>query len=592
MKTPSQPIADLQTARQTRAREYFRKLRFRRKGLLLLAVLVPLAVLSLYFHIQFTYTLKSSGKLHLAALAESQRNTIDQFLQERVANIFGLFQSGRFSARPDDRVMVECLQALRQTCDSFIDVGFFDAKGIQIGYAGPFPHLQGQDYSREEWFQALGQSDRDYHISDIYLGFRKKPHFTIAATTTIAGELVVARATLDPEKFYLFLRSISRGQGTDIAIINKQGYYQVVDPTRGAVLTKAPYLPPEGDAVGADEIELDGDSVVTAYAWFRRVPWALVVSQPFRIAHEAMYQVRRIMLLITAVITVLTGSILWVTTDRLLERAEQTAEARENLHWQLVHASKLAAVGELAAGVAHEINNPLAAIAATSGVIRDLLTPELQLEWTPEAIVKELDDIDTMVFRARGIITQLMHFSRKSTPRLVPSNVNEVLDGVVSGLKEREFHLSGIQLVRDYQLDLPEVLVDPDQLGQVFLNLINNAGDAIQESGTITLSTRSDDRCVRVAVSDTGCGIPPEEMEKIFLPFHTTKQVGKGTGLGLSISLSIVESLKGRIEAESALGVGSTFVVVLPITTIGEPNGGTGRRQEESNGQTENPPGR
>jgi two-component system NtrC family sensor kinase len=203
---------------------------------------------------------------------------------------------------------------------------------------------------------------------------------------------------------------------------------------------------------------------------------------------------------------------------------------------------------------------------ATTGVIRDLFDPEFNLPWTPEMIREELANIDKAVFRARGITQTLLKFSRKTTPRLALGNLNRLLDEVVGGLKEQEFQVSNITLVRDYQPDLPRVAMDADQMSQVFLNLINNAGDAIDGPGTITLSTRRDGDWVRVTVTDTGAGMTSEVMQQVFLPFYTTKEVGKGTGLGLSVSSSIVESLGGRIEVQSMPGAGSSFTVVLPVS--------------------------
>ena len=186
------------------------------------------------------------------------------------------------------------------------------------------------------------------------------------------------------------------------------------------------------------------------------------------------------------------------------------------------------------------------------------------MQWTPETIREELANIDSAVFKARGITQTLLKFSRKSAPRLVPGNLNGILDEVVGGLKEQEFQVSNIELVRDYDHDLPEILLDPDQMSQVFLNLINNAGDAIDGSGSITLSTRRNAGSIRVTVTDTGAGMNSEVMQQVFLPFYTTKEVGKGTGLGLSVSSSIVESFGGRIEVQSMPGAGSSFTVVLP----------------------------
>lgn len=534
---------------------------------LALAYVIPIAMLSLYFHLQFNYTLKDSGKLHLSALAESQRNTVDLFLQERVVNIFKLFHSDRFTVTPSENDMQGFLQSLREASDSFIDVGFFNESGVQIGYAGPYPYLLGRDYSHEDWFQKLMGRAGNYYISDIYLGFRQKPHFTIAVKQTIDDRGYVMRATMDPDKLYLFLRTLSRGQGVDSALINQEGYYQVVDPDRGEPLRKAIYMPPAASKSGAEEVNWKDDVSLVAYAWLGEAPWVLVTRQPLGMAYAAMYRARKVMIIGTALMVLLVVGAIYLITDRLFRRAQATEESREELRSQLLQAAKLVSVGELAAGVAHEINNPLAIIASESGLIRDMLDPEFKMDSSPESIRAELEHIDRAVYRARGITQKLLSFVRKQDAKLVSSNLNQLLDEVVSGLKEREFKVANIQLIRDYDLDLPEIPVYPDQLRQVFLNLINNAGDAIEGPGKITLTTRHDDEnnTIAITVTDTGKGMTPDQMSRIFVPFYTTKEVGKGTGLGLPISLSIIESHGGRFEVQSLPDAGSSFTVVLPV---------------------------
>ena len=550
---------------ESRIRETFGRLRFRLQVGLLLAFLAPLAVLSLHFHLEFNYALKRTGRLQLTALAQSQRNTIDLFLRERVLNVFSLFQ-GRLSQTlpPTQADMEDYLRELRQANDAFIDFGFFDPEGLQVGYAGPFPFLQGKDYSKQEWFSTLSQQDRNYYVSDIYLGFREKLHFTIAVKQQLAGETWVMRATLDPNKFYQFLRTISEGKGINIALINEQGFYQVVDPNTAEPFSRCEFLPTSPEEISVEEVRSNGDSILVAFARSKETLWTLIVKQPFGVAYARLYQVRRIMIASTVLLVLAIGTALWLTVDRLVKRAQATAETKADLQTQLFHATKLAAVGELAAGIAHEINNPLAAISANCGVIKDMLDPQFHVDWKPEDLKEELDNIDRMVFRAREIITKLMDFSRKHPPQLVPCSVNEILDDVVSGLKAREFAVSDIEVVKNYDPAIPVIPLDPDQIRQVFLNLLNNAGDAIEGAGTITLSSRCADGYIRVAFTDTGKGIPPQELERIFLPFHTTKEVGKGTGLGLSISLNIVESMGGEIQVQSTPGFGSTFTVVLP----------------------------
>ena len=564
-KTAAENRASMSPGTRMDNAEYFSKLRLRLKLGLLAAFSLPVIALAVYFHFQFNPTLRETGKLHLASLAESQRNTVDLFLQERVTNIFSLFHSTVFTLDPSQQQMDRYLQGLRQTSDAFIDVGFCNSEGMQVGYAGPFPDLYGKDYGNEEWFISVMERDTNYYVSDIYLGFRQKPHFTIAVKQLIDTKPYVMRATLDPDKFYMFLRNISRGKSVDSVLVNKGGYYQVVAPDRGALLEKSEYMPPGNEESGVEEISANRNSILVAYFWLKETPWVLMVRQPLEIAYAEIHRARTIMIASTAAIMAVIGFLVWIMTDRLLAEDQATAESVEKLQSELIHASKMASVGELAAGIAHEINNPLAVIVATTGVIRDLFDPEFDLQWTPETIREELANIDIAVFRARGITQTLLKFSRKTPPQLVLGNLNSILDEVVGGLKEQEFQVSDIDLVRDYAPDLPEIPIDADQIGQVFLNLINNAGDAIDGAGTITLSTRHKDGSVRVTVTDTGGGMTSEVMQRVFLPFYTTKEVGKGTGLGLSVSSSIVESFGGRIEVQSMPGAGSSFTVVLPV---------------------------
>lgn len=547
-------------------KKYFKQLRVRLIVGLALSFMLPHILLSAYFHFQFSSTLKKSGKLNLAALSESQRNTIDLFLQERVVNLFGLFQTSYFSTTPSTGDMEYYLQNLRSVSDAFIDVGFLCSNGIQTGYAGPFSFLQGKNYSKEEWFNALLNHEKKYYISDIYLGFRNKPHFTIATVHIIGDKTYVMRSTLDPDKFYMFLRTISHGKKVESSLINKKGLYQIVDPDRGKLLGMCDYMPPDTDKNGVYEIIENSGPVLIAHTWLKETDWALLVRQPLGIAHAQMYHARRIMTITQVAILLLIAVLIFFTTKKLISSAQETAEKKRQLHYQLIHASKLASVGELATGVAHEINNPLAIITSTAGVIKDMLNPEFNLDASPENILNEVDIIESAAFRARGITMQLLNFGRKNGVRFLQCNVNNILDDIIAGgLKKREFKVSDIELILKYDPDLPEIYLDPDQIRQVFLNLINNAGDAISGPGSITIITKRDDENIYVTIKDSGKGMAANQMKQIFNPFYTTKEVGKGTGLGLSVSLGIVESMGGTISAQSLKGAGSAFTVSLPI---------------------------
>ena len=562
--------ADISGSNGDETKNYFKRLKKRLMVSMVIAFLVPLMLLSVYFHVQFNVTLKNSSKLHLISLSESLTNTIDLFLQERVVNIFNLFHGVGFKLNPTQQDMNGYLRNLIETSDSFVDVGFLDKFGHKKGYAGPFPYLHEKDYSKEIWFTALMNQPENYYVSDIYMGFRNKPHFTIAVKQRVDSEIYVMRATLDPDKFYLFLRTIGRGKGVDAALINEKGEYQVVDPNQGMPLAQSHFIPPVLSGSGVTEISKQGRTELVACTWLREVPWVLSIKQPLNIAYADMYKARRIIIFATILVIIMILSVILFSTRRLLNRAEANEEARKELKSQLFHAAKLVSVGELAAGIAHEINNPLAIISSQCGVISDMFDPEVggdahMKPETPDNIVRELGIIDEAVGRARDITQKLLKSARKTKPKLEKCNVNQILDDVVDGLIEKEFQVANIELVKDYDSHLPEILLDQDHIYQVFQNLVNNAGDAIEGPGKITLTTRTKDENVQVVVSDTGKGMTHEQMGKIFLPFFTTKEVGKGTGLGLGISLSIVESMGGRIDVQSMPEAGSSFIVSLPI---------------------------
>lgn len=567
----SQKIEEAFEKRQTistltdKRKKYFKKLKIRLGVGLMAAFMLPYAVFFVYFQCEFNATLKNTGRLNLEALSNSQKNTIDLFLQERVVNIFSLFHSVDFSLNPSQDQMQKFLKNLKQVNNAFIDVGFLNTDGIQTGYAGSFLNLKDIDYSSENWFKILLNQDRHYFISDIYLGFRGKPHFTIAVRQIIDGKPYIMRSTLDPDKFYSFLRSISNEKQVESALINQDGFYQSVNPDRGQLLGKSEYIPPGTNLSGVMEINDNGVPILIGFAWLKETPWALMVRQPLNIAHAQMYQSRRIMTIILAIVFFGIAVGIWFANNRLFNHALVMVEKKEELRHQLFHVAKLASVGELATGVAHEINNPLAIIVATSGVVRDMLNPEFNLNPSHEEIIKEMDTIDSAAFRARTITRQLLAFGRKNEPKLVPCNINQVIDEVMSGLKEREFKLAQIEIIRNYDPGLPEIMLDHDQMCQVFFNLLNNAGDAISGPGQITITTSRTPSDIQITIKDTGKGMSAEQLGKIFHPFFTTKEAGKGTGLGLSVSLNIIESVGGMIDVKSQQGAGSSFTILLPI---------------------------
>jgi len=223
---------------------------------------------------------------------------------------------------------------------------------------------------------------------------------------------------------------------------------------------------------------------------------------------------------------------------------------------QLIQAEKMSALGQLAGGLAHEINNPLSGILGLTQLVLETLPAGTQSH-------QDLTDIEKAVFRCKKIITSLLSFARQEKTRMEPVSMNEVIEETLT-LCDRQMELKRVKIERRFGEGLPLVTGDFQQLMQVFLNLFTNARDAMPEGGSITVSTRLAGHWVEASVADTGAGIPEDILGRIFDPFFTTKPVGKGTGLGLSVCLGIINKHNGSISAHSAPGSGTTFIIRLP----------------------------
>ena len=555
---------------------YYRQQQRRNVVRLVLTYLLPLIILTLYFAFQYRQIVIASAKAHLIAIAENQANTLDLFLRERVVNLSNLIDNPKLEIPPSSEAMQSLLGTLRQNSETFVDIGFFDSRGIQVAYAGPYPQLRKRDYSREAWWLALKRARESFVITDIYLGFRNKPHFTIAVSRTIRGEYLVLRATLDPERFYDYIAHLEHPSEVNTSIVNEAGYYQVVTPNVGSPLAQAAIIPPRDPKLNAQEISLRGQTVYYAYSWLRTCNWALIVQSGSDLRRSFGGRSFVGIFAFSAAVIGLILFIIVIRARRIVEDLRRTDRTRAELSDNLLHASRLAAVGELASGIAHEINNPLAIISEEVGLVKDALNPEFKLGKTLEDLKPSLDHIQEAVFRCRDITRKLLAFVRKTDLHLETYDIHLVIEDMLQGFYQHEIAVSNVKIVKRFAGQPAMVRMDKNQIQQVFLNLINNAIDAIRERGEITITTAVRDGRVYASVSDTGVGMTQEQLNKIFLPFFTTKEVGKGTGLGLSISYGIIKSLGGNISVGSTLGEGSTFTIDLPLVNAASAATGAG----------------
>jgi PAS domain S-box-containing protein len=231
----------------------------------------------------------------------------------------------------------------------------------------------------------------------------------------------------------------------------------------------------------------------------------------------------------------------------------------KQMEQQLIMTDRLASIGELVSGIAHELNNPLTSVIGFSELLKEADIPQ--------EIKEDLDTISSEAGRAANIVRNLLTFARKHDPVRQQSQINSIIDDVLK-LRAYEHKVNNISILKDLAKDLPEIMVDYFQIQQVFLNIVVNAEQAMLEAhkgGTLLITTSRLENIIRVAFTDDGPGIPEKDVNKIFNPFFTTKEVGKGTGLGLSICHGVVSAHSGQTYVQSKPGKGATFTIELPI---------------------------
>lgn len=544
---------------------YYRHLRRRFMAIIFFIAFVPLILLSgtIYYH--YSRTVKEKIRGELKNMVENRQNTIDLFLKDRAIDLRVLAHTHSFDyleRRENLRIVFQLLQKFDPV---FVDLGVIDEQGNHVAYIGAYA-LEGKNYSSAAWFQSV--MEKGVYISDVFLGFRNVPHFVIAIRRVEAGRPWILRATVDMETINRLMTTALLGKRGNAYMLNRAGVFQMCGRDQSRVLQRSDFEMPTLFP-GIEEREgygPHGEPILYAMAWLKNNDWLMVLEQNLKDELGPMIQVKNVVLIIFGVSSLIIILSTLIITGRVIGSLEEIDRQRSELTDQLIRADKLAAIGKLASGIAHEINNPLAVIAEKAGWMEDLLgEDEMKKDPNYGELLEAAQDIKKHVNRGKKVTHRLLGFARKMEMVYEEINLNSILDETVYFL-EREATFRTIDIIRDYQEPLPRITSDGSQLQQVFLNMLNNAIDAIEKNGKIQISTRSRHGGVQVSFTDTGPGIPTEDLERIFDPFYTTKPVNKGTGLGLSISYGIIKKLGGQITVESEVGKGTTFKIVLPLS--------------------------
>ena len=551
-------------------RDYYHSLT---RNMLLTVIIVsftPMILVGGIILYQFQASYHEKIHAHLEELVQKHKQNIDSFLKEKLGDIRFLADNFTFEELRDETCLTDKLESLQKEFGLvFVDLGVISENGIQIAYAGPFK-LGKALYSQADWFQKAMKSK--YFISDVFLGLRGLPHFIVAVRDNWMGEKWILRATIDFVAFNSLVENIRIGETGFAFILNKEGKFQT-KPLLDIVTTRKPYIDFLSDRnTTKDEIHVvertdeSGHKNIYVAASLKNGDWLLVYQQR---ASDAFSDFRRT-LRVALIIMLLGGlgiiTMAFILSRRMVNRIARADREKQMMNKQVVETGKLASVGELAAGIAHEINNPVAIMVEEAGWIEDILEDEeFKESENLDEFIRALEQIRTQGRRCKEITHKLLHFARKTDSRIQEVQINDLIEELVE-LSAQKAKYSNVTINTALQKDLPPLHVSETEVQQVFLNLINNALDAMdKKGGVIDVTTLMEGDHIAVQVAENGPGIPEANLVRIFDPFFTTKPVGKGTGLGLSICYGIIKKMGGEIDVHSVMGVGTTFRVLIPL---------------------------
>jgi len=543
-------------------------------GVTLAFSIIPLSITAIASYSYYANAIRSEARRDVEQLTSNAQYSLEGFVQQATAGLRLIAHDMTLEELSDEAVIARVLRNLRKSLGSYVDLGLITSAGIQQSYVGPY-NLKGKNYADQDWFHEI--QFRDAYFSDVFIGYRNIPHFAVAVKhETDDGRFYIVRATFDTEALTQQVAPLRIGPATDVFITNRSGVLQTPSRLGRNILdpSPAPCPPYSASAELQEGFDASGRPYILGYAYIRDSPFVLMtLRRPDAVlAHLAAFR-NKVVEVVVSTTVVIALIVLWGSTY-LVRRIRASELARSKALREMEYASKMATIGRLAAGVAHEINNPLAIINEKAGLLKDYHLG--RSDPASEKVTGLADSILASVARCSAVTHRLLGFAKRMDVSRERIQMDALLDEVL-GFLGKESIYRNITISRHFPEQPLIVESDRGQLQQVFLNVISNALEAVDDGGRIDLFIEQpDEGTIAVAIADNGRGIAQEDLERIFEPFYTTKKIG-GTGLGLSITYGIVERLGGHITAASAAGQGTRFTITLPVRNNGLTGGNHGR---------------
>jgi signal transduction histidine kinase len=551
--------------------------------ILVIIVFLPLALLTAYEYKVTKATFEAEALARSARFVAKTRRTESFLLSKKRFALEFIIRDNTLEQLLQPGRMTTLLENLNKGLGLFLDLGVIDAQGRQRAYSGPY-HLENADYSDQPWFKEI--QNRGIFISDVFMGLRNLPHIIIAVKQAQAdGSFYVLRTAVSIERLTEILSHEQTGEVGDAFLVNHEGVLQTPSRYFGQILNKVPLMVPEfsdytegyqvdglkhealltlaGDGKGLPEA-VPQETLVVSYAYVENSPFVLMLVSP---KSELMAQWQQTKVKIVVFLACTVGLILLVllcVVTYLVNAIYMADQKRVMTLHEIEYSEKMASIGRLAAGIAHEINNPLAIINEKAGLIQDLFMLKEQYKQDSK-LLGLIASIVSSVERCSVITRRLLSFARQSDATTTRINLYKIVTEVLSFLgKEPEYRSITINI--DIEDGIDDIVTDKGKLQQVLLNIIKNAFAAVDDGGHLLIRARRQRDGVELTVQDDGCGIPQEDIAKIFEPFFTTKGGRGGTGLGLSITYGLITEMGGTIRVTSEKDKGTSFIMSLPLS--------------------------
>ncbi|MBL4903869.1 MAG: hypothetical protein JKY62_14625 [Desulfocapsa sp.] len=556
------------------------------KGLsliLLTLVLAPLTLISVLSHYQYKQLLQDEEMAQLVLNLEEAQNTIEAFVSELQSVLKFVARDDRYEELLSPKKLETLFIRLQDEYPGFTDIEVIDSKGTQKAYYGPYT-LKDRSYTDQTWYKEVLLHGT--HISDISTGFRNSPHFVIAVSSKHPRQQGhwVLRLSFEAKILQDLNDTIRTSYADDMFLVDSERIIQTQPKKFGQIGEKCILYDTkdqikrhiDGPLKKQNDISkragdmlivqktFNGQKINHATVALLNTPWELVLIKE-QYLHAPPW--RQFKIKLTAIFffcVIVAVFLIFEISTAITNHLREVDQKRQQLYIEAEQRDKLASIGRLAAGVAHEINNPLSIINQKTGLVQDFM--EMMDDFEYKEMMREAhESIQKSVDRCKTITHRLLGFARVTDAQTEEFDINTTIREVIDFLA-REAMYNQIHI--DFELDpnVSKIISDRGPLQQIFLNITNNAIDAIGQHGNITLSSRQlDQDTIQVNISDDGPGIPEDVLERIFEPFFTTKETGKGTGLGLSISYGLIRKLGGDIKVKTEAGVGTTFEITLPV---------------------------